>query len=398
MGPTTTRLHTTCPRSLRLNLHDPLNEFKRLIKRTVREATAPLPAFRVRVFQWALRAFAAASVVVHHILVVAVQKAGYQYKFPSTAAAGVDFFFLISGFIMVYTHFDDFGEVGSPAAFIWRRVIRVVPLYWIATTATIVLLLVIPGAFSTQTLKWDNVVPSYLLLLSREPDGSLNTILPTGWTLCYEMYFYALFALLLFLSRCLFLIIAGLVFAAGLAMHAAKFDVPVWATVATNPLLLEFYLGTLIAFLFIQGYSLRPLLAVVGAAASIATAFLLGDPVPSDWIMRVLYWGLPAAVILSAAISLERAGLRVPRLLTSLGESSYSLYLFHIFLVVAFAKIWSYADLAETLPVYVLGLLSFVGALGISHMIYLHIEKPLTGWLRSFKIIKMPSHRALRSR
>jgi exopolysaccharide production protein ExoZ len=137
----------------------------------------------------ALRALAAASVVVHHILAVAVQKAGYQFRFPSAGAAGVDLFFLINGFIMMYTHFNDFGEVGSSAAFISRRLIRVVPLYWIATTATIVLILVIPSAFSTQRLDWDNVAPSYLLLLSREPDGSLNTILPTGWTLGYEMYF-----------------------------------------------------------------------------------------------------------------------------------------------------------------------------------------------------------------
>src|SRR5262249_9700253 len=70
------------------------------------------------------RAFAAASVVVHHILVVAVQKAGYDYSFPSTAATGVDLFFLISGFIMVYAHYDDFGVAGASASFIRRRLIR----------------------------------------------------------------------------------------------------------------------------------------------------------------------------------------------------------------------------------------------------------------------------------
>jgi exopolysaccharide production protein ExoZ len=338
----------------------------------------------------ALRAFAAASVVVHHILVVAVQKAGYQYQFPSTAAAGVDLFFLISGFIMVYTHFEDFGEVRSSASFIWRRVIRVVPLYWIATTATVVLLLLVPGAFSTQKLDWNNVVPSYLLLLSREPNGSLNTILPTGWSLCYEMYFYVLFALLLLLSRRMFVIAAGAVFATGLAIYAAGISVPAWATVATNPLLLEFYLGTLVAFLFIQGHYLPTLLAIVGVAASILAVLILGDPGPNDWMMRVLYWGLPAAIILSATISLERAGLRVPRFLIALGESSYSLYLFHIFFVVASAKMWSYAHLTERLPVYVLGLGSFVGALGISHVIYLRVEKPLTQRLKSLSFLQNP--------
>jgi hypothetical protein len=99
----------------------------------------------------------------------------------------------------------------------------------------------------------------------------------------------ALFAFLLFLPRRMFLIVAGFVFAVGLTTYAAKFDIPAWATVATK-LLLEFYLGTVIAFLFIQGYWLPPLLAIVGSAASIATLLLLGDPVPSDWMMRVLYW------------------------------------------------------------------------------------------------------------
>jgi peptidoglycan/LPS O-acetylase OafA/YrhL len=205
----------------------------------------------------ALRAFAAASVVVHHILVVAVQKAGYSYQFPNTAAAGVDLFFLISGFIMVYTHFNDFGVAGSSATFIWRRLIRVVPLYWIATTATIVLLLIIPSAFSTQTLGWDNVMPSYLLLLSKEPDGSLNTILPTGWTLCYEMYFYLLFAILLIVSRRMFLIAVGAVSAVGLLIYAARVDIPAWASVATNPLLLSSISARLSRFCSLKGTPCR---------------------------------------------------------------------------------------------------------------------------------------------
>ena len=169
----------------------------------------------------ALRAFAASSVVVHHIMIVAVQKAGYQYSFPSTAAAGVDLFFLISGFIMVYTHFDDFGKAGASASFIRRRLIQIVPLYWIAATVAVALLIVIPSAFSTLKLDWQNVLFSYLFLLSRTSNGGLNTILVTGWSTCYEIYFYALFALLLFLPRRMFLIAGGAIFAVGLTSDAA---------------------------------------------------------------------------------------------------------------------------------------------------------------------------------
>ncbi len=331
----------------------------------------------------ALRAFAASSVVVHHIMIVAVQKAGYQYSFPSTAAAGVDLFFLISGFIMVYTHFNDFGKAGASASFIRRRLIRIVPLYWIATTVAVVLLIVIPSAFSTLKLDWHNVLFSYLFLLSRTSNGGLNTILVTGWSLCYEMYFYALFALLLFLPRRMFLIAGGAIFVAGLTCDAAGIEIPPWATVATNPLLLEFYLGTIIAFLFIRGYCLPPALALIGIVAGIAAIVIINYPGGSDWMVRVLCWGAPAAIILASAISLERSGLRVPNVLVALGESSYSLYLVHIFVVVALAEAWAYCHLTTIMPVYVLGLTCFAAALAVSHLVHLQIEYPLIKWLKA---------------
>src|SRR5262249_7851946 len=153
------------------------------------------------------------------------------------------------------------------------------------------------------------------LLSNTPPNG---TILITGWSLCYEMYFYILFALLLFLPRDIFLIGVGVVFAAGLAIRAANFGVPPWVTVGTDPLLLEFYAGALIAHLFIRGYCLTPRLALFGIIASIAAVAILGDRVGGDW-QRILYWGGPSAIILISAISLERTALRVPKILITLG-------------------------------------------------------------------------------
>jgi peptidoglycan/LPS O-acetylase OafA/YrhL len=331
----------------------------------------------------ALRAFAASSVVVHHIMIVAVQKAGYQYSFPSSAAAGVDLFFLISGFIMVYTHFDDFGKAGASASFVWRRLIRIVPLYWIATTVAVALLIVIPSAFATLKLDWQNVLFSYLFLLSRTSNGGFNTILVTGWSLCYEMYFYALFALLLFLPRRMFLIAGGAIFGAGLTIDAAGLEIPPWATVATNPLLLEFYLGTIIAFLFIRGFYLPPALALIGIFAGIAAIVIINYPGGSDWTVRVLCWGAPGAIILASAVSLEKTSLRVPTPLVALGESSYSLYLMHIFVVAALAEAWAYCHLTTIMPVYVLGLICFAAAMAVSHLVHLQIEYPLNKWLKT---------------
>jgi exopolysaccharide production protein ExoZ len=329
----------------------------------------------------ALRAIAAASVVMLHVLAVTVQRAGYSFTYPYFCAAGVDLFFLISGFIMIYTHFDNFGEAGAPASFIWRRFIRIAPLYWIVTTVTVAILIIAPQLFLSLRLDWHNVLFSYLFLLSRTPAGDVNTVVVTGWSLCYEVYFYALFAALLFLPRKYFLIATGAIFAVGLFVKATAADLPPWATVTTSPLLIEFYLGAIIGFLFIARFALPTPLAWVALIAGFAVIPVLGDPVGGDWY-RVLYWGLPSAAILAGAISLDRAAIRVPKIFIALGASSYSLYLTHPFVVAAFAKAWAFVYLTEQLPAYILASLLFGAALLVGHLVHLLLEKPITGWLK----------------
>jgi peptidoglycan/LPS O-acetylase OafA/YrhL len=350
------------------------------------------PLFTVQ----ALRAVAAASVVVLHVLTVTVQRAGYSFGFPSFNAAGVDLFFLISGFIMIYTHFPDFGQAGTSASFIRRRLIRIAPLYWIVTTVAVVLLIAVPKAFLTLRLDWHNVLFSYLFLLSRTPSGDINTVVVTGWSLCYEVYFYAIFAAFLFLPRKFFLAGTGAIFAAGLFLNATGAIVPAWATVATSPLLIEFYLGTVIALLFVAGFALPAGLAWAAIIAGFATIPILGDPVGGDW-HRVLIWGLPSAAILAGAVSLERRAIRVPKFLVVLGASSYSLYLTHPFVVAAVAKLWAILGLNQKFPSYVLALFLFVAALLIGHFVYLWLEKPITERLK-FRSARHGSTEALDGR
>ena len=86
-----------------------------------------------------------------------VHNAGYSFSAWSTGSVGIDLFFCISGFVMVYAHATDFQELGAGSSFIRRRAIRIVPLYWLATTATLGLLVAMPGMFSSITLNWSNV-------------------------------------------------------------------------------------------------------------------------------------------------------------------------------------------------------------------------------------------------
>jgi peptidoglycan/LPS O-acetylase OafA/YrhL len=325
-----------------------------------------------------LRAIAAASVVLYHVFNMLVHNAGYSFHFSDVGAAGVDLFFLISGFIMIYTHFDNFGEEGASTSFMRRRVIRIVPLYWLATTATVALLVCAPTLFSTIKLDWNNVASSYFFLLSPNSEGVVGTVTQTGWTLCYEFYFYVVFGALLFLPRRYFLIAAGLIFVIGLLVGAGG-TVPPCATVATHPLLAEFYLGSIIAFLFLAGFSLPSNIAIVSIVLSVIVILVAGEPADQNW-QRVLWWGLPCAIILASAVSLERISIRVPKILVALGASSYSLYLIHPFVLPAFGKAWSLMHLGKA-PPFVAGLLAFTAALIVGHSVHVWFEKPMTKWL-----------------
>jgi peptidoglycan/LPS O-acetylase OafA/YrhL len=333
----------------------------------------------------ALRAIAAASVVFYHVLNMLVRNAGYSFKVPAFGAAGVDLFFLISGFVMIYTHFDEFSHAGASGSFVRRRLIRIAPLYWLATTVMVILLVGFPNLFSTAKMDWNNAAFSYLFLLSPNSEGVVGTVTQTGWTLCYEFYFYAMFAVLLLLPRRYFLTAAGLIFFAGLLINAWGTTLPPWLTVATNPLLVEFYVGSVIAFLFLAGVSLPPGIAIVAIIFSIVGILVIGEP--SDGWQRVFSWGIPSAVILAGAVSLERIDIRVPKILIALGASSYSLYIIHPFVLPAFGKAWALMHLPGKVPAFVLGIAAFSAALIVAHGVHLWLERPMTEWLlRGFPV------------
>jgi peptidoglycan/LPS O-acetylase OafA/YrhL len=331
----------------------------------------------------ALRALAASSVVAYHVLLMLGHNGGYSLPtrhFGETGASGVDLFFVISGFIMIYTTHESFGRPHATAGFLRRRAIRIIPIYWFCTTLLVLLLAFFPALFLEVKFSWTNVVSSYLFLLSRISNGNVGTVLQTGWTLCFEVYFYLVFALLLNLPQKLFLVSSGCLFLAGIAVGTTSGSPPAWATVAMDPILFEFLIGSAIAFAFIRGNSLPPLLATATIITGVAMIAATGDLGFGKWT-RVVSWGLPGGFILFGAISLERAGIKVPRIFVSVGDSSYSLYLVHPFVVPALGKLWMAQHLSERLPPVILFVLAFSASIVTGYVLYHSVERPMTRWL-----------------
>ncbi|KXF76618.1 hypothetical protein ATN84_11210 [Paramesorhizobium deserti] len=257
-----------------------------------------------------LRAIAALAVVFFHLS-------------PSSwtlGAAGVDLFFVISGFIM--------GTVGlgdSPGRFMSKRVIRIVPLYWAITLAMCVASQV-PGLFSTFTFDLPRLITSLFFIPFQDPQGEIWPLVVVGWTLNYEMFFYLLFALGLWLRRPIIapvLVICGLV-AAGWIFQPAQ-TIPHFYT---SQLLLEFALGLLLSrAVFFKNAALGSALVLAGFASLLSWGLASDTP---DW--RIIYWGLPALAIVAGFVAIERAGAfpgQALRPLEKLGDASYSLYLTH---------------------------------------------------------------------
>ena len=264
-----------------------------------------------------LRALAALLVVAFHVSDGAFV----------TGAAGVDIFFVISGFIM--------GTVGvreTPLTFLKKRVVRIVPLYWAVTLFMCAVSLF--GLFARFSFNAEQLVKSLLFIPYLDPTGHIWPLVVVGWTLNLEILFYAVFTLALLFGAPIRLTVAilALLALAGYIFAPSAAPLQLW----TSPLLLEFVAGLLLATV------LRPAgrglgLAMLGfAIAGLAVVGAAGWFEPEG---RILAWGLPAALIVAGALALERAGAwpaKALKPLEAIGDASYSLYLLHG-LVIAFA-------------------------------------------------------------
>src|ERR1041385_2180302 len=124
------------------------------------------------------------------------------YNFFKVGAPGLDLFFVISGFVMVYSSERLFGRADAPRIFMLRRIARIVPLYWAMTLVVLAYFLLAHGRDMLFALyPPGNILASFLFYPYPRGDGALVPLHALGWTLNYEMFFYVVFAALICLSR-----------------------------------------------------------------------------------------------------------------------------------------------------------------------------------------------------
>jgi peptidoglycan/LPS O-acetylase OafA/YrhL len=329
----------------------------------------------------ALRGIAALAVVVFHLR-------GVELKYldgPSVldaigryADAGVDLFFVLSGFVMTTICAGRYTRPGEGVRFLVKRAWRVLPLYWFFTTIVVVLIAAVPSMVNTSYAD-QSALASYLLI----PHGQLP-LLTVGWTLVHEAYFYLVFAALLgvvperFVPGVL-LAWAGLIGAAGWMPSGEA--TPAHYLV-TNPLTCEFIGGALLGLYWrrIPAQMAVPLMASGAVLAIVAAALLPTDgPASMSVWTRVALFGTAAVLLVGGAVTREAVDrLHVPALLLRMGDYSYSLYLTHVFVISAMGRIW--ATLAPA-PGWV-GHVAFVvittaACCVVGRLVHVWLERPL---------------------
>jgi peptidoglycan/LPS O-acetylase OafA/YrhL len=296
----------------------------------------PSPRATLRNIQ-ALRALAAMMVVCVHLQALAAM-GGAPPNATNTGNAGVDLFFVISGFIMVFTTGR---KPQGPLSFFGSRLRRIAPLYWCMTLAVFAVARLTPALIQNTPSDLGRLVSSLLFIPAARPDGTLRPVVFVGWTLNFEMAFYVLFALGLLAPRRWIGVLAAVaaLVAAVLWGWAAKPTSSALGPVLgfyTTPMVLEFGAGMLLGLLW---PCLKPpvrLVWLLGAAAAAAGLLMLGAPWLWPQADRLFAFGLPATIIVAAALGLERQG-RAARWpwLQALGAASYSIYLSHFFVTQA---------------------------------------------------------------
>ncbi len=290
--------------------------------------------------------------------------------------AGVDFFFVLSGFIIFYSTAKNHGKSSAILSYVKHRLIRIYPIYWVIG------LLLLPLTYLMgHHVGAINAAMDFFLL---PRDGS--PFVPVAWTLRHEMLFYfsfVLFFLNVTLAWVYFLLWGGVIALCGLL---ALDSVAPFQALYLNDHNLEFLLGIGIAqyaksnqvswikpsFLFLVG-------AAVFVASGLNESLIHEGNYPEHGQYHLLY-GIGAVLMVSGLIRLKAdlnnfwVGVGA-----FLGRASYSIYLIHFAVLSAVVKLL----LPLHLPLWLNMILLVLSGVIIGSMLYQYVERPMLAMIRT---------------
>lgn len=309
--------------------------------------------------------------------------------FDRFGAVGVDLFFVISGFVMALSVRKLAGWRGA-RDFLALRWVRIAPPYLIVSACVFA-----QNAASTGTPTWRSVANAVLLVPI--VDGETYTLPPltAGWTLSFEFTFYLLVAVMVWAGWSKRLHVLAGAFVVTAAIGVAVSPEPLILNWVTNPIFLEFSLGLLAYLLWSRGIhtKARPLWLAGSAFAALALAgeIFMGFHGIDNYILvldgshslaRVGMWGVPCFLVFMAYLPSSQPSSTSSggRLLRTLGNASFSIYLVHKSLFFLVDKVIDRLPVDPPADLVVVGCLVLAAAVGYAY--WRLVEAPVTEYLR----------------
>ena len=306
-----------------------------------------------------LRAFAAINVVYLHVLIGGESYGKPSIVFPYVGgwgANGVDIFFVISGFVMIYTHSINPKTILN---FYKSRILRIVPVYWLITSFIILIYFLFPNIFRSLIIDIKSSISSFLFV--SQLLNSSHPIINLGWTLEWEMLFYLIFGLALYF-RTLNRVIISIFFMMVLIIFVSE-----------KLYFLEFFLGVISGYLYIKLKKINQntgfIILVLGILALLMSVNPNSKLVDYD---RVLIWGLPATLIVIGATYSKQVK---NQFILYLGDASYSIYLLQMLTIPGFYKIITHLNI--NIDNTFLSIICLLSSIAFGCIFYSYVEKKL---------------------
>lgn len=323
-----------------------------------------------------MRAIAAILVVINHVEGKARAYSTDIISGFDVGRAGVDLFFIISGYIMCYVTFNKRVEVFS---FIKARFVRIVPLYWVLTTIALIASFIRPDLVNSTTALKVSILDSYFLW-----PGSSYYLIENGWTLSYEFYFYFIFSLGLFFSSTLKYWLPSIILFSSVLLGVLYQFIGDYSQFLTDSMLLEFVYG-IIVFSLHQKIKFNTYISVL--LLFFAISLLVYENLNGVFTdIRAVNFGIPFLIFFIAMLSLEETLQRFrnntfSRIIGCIGDSSYSLYLIHPFALVASSVVLSKLGMAHYGLLFVFVLTT--ASISLGYLCYVFLEKSLTKYVKN---------------
>lgn len=328
------------------------------------------------------RFVAAILVVLHHATLIPQEARflGYQplHSFFFPGHMGVEFFFVLSGFIIMHAHADDLGRPDRLGSYLWRRISRIFIPYWIVL-AVLVPMYLLTGMGTADKRDWSYIAMSAFLV----PQTS-QPVLGVAWTLTHEFLFYAIFALCI-LNR-LLLTIMMMGWLSLILINQYVWNLPFPGSFLLSLYNVLFILGIGCAWLLRRVAVPRAGLVLALGLAVVVASWVLELSMDVRWDVQRYLYGVSSVLIILSMVELERSGrLQVPSWLVLGGAASYGIYLVHAVVQSLILNVTFRTAVGGMVPDWALFATLVVVPVLVGLAFHRVVEKPAIGLFRALR-------------